>query len=258
MVGLALAMLAGAANAQQVITDPTFESAGPAGPSAGPWAQNSNNAGSPLCDSSCGDLNTPSGARSGDWWAWFGGYSDRVETGTLTQTVTIPPGPAVLQFYLLGFTQRTDALDTLTVNIDGTAVLTITSADIAPGGAYNSGVYVPVTYTLPSTAGGTRQIQFVAVTNGSTANPRLTNFFVDDVTLTVGSACYPNCDGSLTPPVLNAGDFSCFINRFRAAGSLSPSQQISDYANCDASTTPPVLNAGDFSCFLNRFRAGCP
>jgi hypothetical protein len=23
-------------------------------------------------------------------------------------------------------------------------------------------------------------------------------------------------------------------------------------------TTPPVLNIGDFSCFLNRFAAGCP
>lgn len=29
-------------------------------------------------------------------------------------------------------------------------------------------------------------------------------------------------------------------------------------ANCDGSTTAPVLNALDFSCFLNRFRAGCP
>jgi hypothetical protein len=29
------------------------------------------------------------------------------------------------------------------------------------------------------------------------------------------------------------------------------------YANCDGSTTPPVLNAGDFVCFLQKFRAGC-
>jgi hypothetical protein len=54
--------------------------------------------------------------------------------------------------------------------------------------------------------------------------------------------------------VLNAGDFSCFLTRFRAAGSLSPAAQIADYSNCDGSTTPPVLNAGDFSCFLGRFR----
>jgi hypothetical protein len=30
------------------------------------------------------------------------------------------------------------------------------------------------------------------------------------------------------------------------------------YANCDNSTVAPALNAGDFSCFLTRFRAGCP
>ena len=29
------------------------------------------------------------------------------------------------------------------------------------------------------------------------------------------------------------------------------------YANCDGSTTPPLLNANDFGCFLNRFTAGC-
>jgi hypothetical protein len=61
--------------------------------------------------------------------------------------------------------------------------------------------------------------------------------------------CYPNCDGSTTPPILNVADFSCFINRFSAGDS---------YANCDGSTTPPVLNVADFSCFLNSFSAGCP
>jgi hypothetical protein len=30
------------------------------------------------------------------------------------------------------------------------------------------------------------------------------------------------------------------------------------YANCDGSVTPPVLNVLDFTCFLNRFAAGCP
>ncbi len=62
-------------------------------------------------------------------------------------------------------------------------------------------------------------------------------------------ACYANCDGSTTPPVLNVGDFVCFLNRF-AAGDPA--------ANCDGSTVPPVLNVGDFTCFLNAFAAGCP
>ncbi len=63
------------------------------------------------------------------------------------------------------------------------------------------------------------------------------------------SACYANCDGSTTPPVLNVLDFSCFLNEF-AAGDPA--------ANCDGSTTEPVLNVLDFSCFLNKFAAGCP
>jgi hypothetical protein len=63
-----------------------------------------------------------------------------------------------------------------------------------------------------------------------------------------GGACYPNCDGSTTVPVLNVLDFSCFLNKFAAAD---------PWANCDGSTTAPALNVLDFSCFLNKFAAGC-
>ena len=66
--------------------------------------------------------------------------------------------------------------------------------------------------------------------------------------ITVVCTCYPNCDGSTTPPILNVLDFACFLNRF-AAGDA--------WANCDNSTTVPVLNVLDFSCFLNKFAAGC-
>ncbi|MEX2219269.1 MAG: immunoglobulin domain-containing protein [Phycisphaerales bacterium] len=62
-------------------------------------------------------------------------------------------------------------------------------------------------------------------------------------------ACYPNCDGSTFPPVVNVADFACFLTRY-AAGE--------PYANCDGSTTEPVLNVADFGCFLTRFAAGCP
>jgi hypothetical protein len=60
--------------------------------------------------------------------------------------------------------------------------------------------------------------------------------------------CYPNCDGSTLPPILNVNDFQCFLNRFAAGES---------YANCDGSTLPPVLNVNDFQCFLNTYAAGC-
>jgi hypothetical protein len=61
--------------------------------------------------------------------------------------------------------------------------------------------------------------------------------------------CYPNCDQSAAPPILNVADFTCFITRFAARDS---------YANCDGSTGAPTLNVADFTCFLSRFVSGCP
>ncbi len=62
-------------------------------------------------------------------------------------------------------------------------------------------------------------------------------------------ACYPNCDCSQSPPLLNIADFACFISKFASSD---------PYANCDGSSTQPTLNVLDFICFLNRFAAGCP
>jgi glucose/arabinose dehydrogenase len=62
-------------------------------------------------------------------------------------------------------------------------------------------------------------------------------------------ACYPNCDASTAPPILNVQDFTCFLQRYAAQES---------YANCDNSTQAPVLNVQDFTCFLQRYAAGCP
>ena len=61
--------------------------------------------------------------------------------------------------------------------------------------------------------------------------------------------CYPNCDNSTVSPVLNVGDFTCFLQRYAAADL---------YANCDGSTAVPTLNVQDFTCFLQRYAAGCP
>jgi hypothetical protein len=62
-------------------------------------------------------------------------------------------------------------------------------------------------------------------------------------------ACYANCDGSTTQPILNVVDFTCFLQKFATND---------PYANCDGSTTPPVLNVADFTCFLQKFALGCP
>jgi hypothetical protein len=61
--------------------------------------------------------------------------------------------------------------------------------------------------------------------------------------------CYPNCDESTIPPVLNVQDFTCFLQRY-AAGDT--------YANCDNGSVAPTLNVADFTCFLQRYAEGCP
>jgi hypothetical protein len=78
-----------------------------------------------------------------------------------------------------------------------------------------------------------------------TARALLGTFFVSD---TCAGGCYANCDGSSTTPLVNTGDFTCFIQKF-ASGDLA--------ANCDGSSMAPVLNVGDFTCFLQRYSAGC-
>jgi hypothetical protein len=81
----------------------------------------------------------------------------------------------------------------------------------------------------------------VVVTNGCTS---VTS---GQATLTV--VCFPNCDNSTAPPILNVADFTCFLSRYAVGDS---------YANCDGSTAAPALNVADFTCFLQKYAAGCP
>jgi autotransporter-associated beta strand protein len=70
----------------------------------------------------------------------------------------------------------------------------------------------------------------------------------NDIAVIFPAPCYANCDGSTVAPILNVGDFTCFLQKFAASD---------PYANCDHSTQPPVLNVADFTCFLQKYAAGC-
>ncbi len=242
-----VACLAVAGAAQAQVVDGSFESSGPSGPTGGAWAQTSTNFGSPIADYTANLLSVPTNARTGRWFAWLGGVANKAESATLAQTVNLPAGQYTLTFWFKGDTQRGDGVDTLSVKIDGATVLTLTSNDVRSGGAYFGTPFTQIGVAVPGTAGGSRQIQFAAVTNGSTSAPLATNFYIDDVALV--SPCYANCDASTGTPLLTAADFTCFLNKFRAG---DPS------ANCDGSTGTPTLTAADFTCFLSAFRAGCP
>jgi hypothetical protein len=69
--------------------------------------------------------------------------------------------------------------------------------------------------------------------------------------------CYANCDQSTTQPVVNTGDFTCFLQQYSSAVTLASPQQQAHYANCDSSTTFPQVNTGDFTCFLQKYATGC-
>src|ERR1043165_2962035 len=69
--------------------------------------------------------------------------------------------------------------------------------------------------------------------------------------------CYPNCDQSTSCPVVNTGDFTCFLQQYAAAQPLPSAQQQTHYANCDGSTTFPQVNTGDFTCFLQKYADRC-
>ncbi len=246
LAGSSFLVLAAAAGAQ-VVQDGSFEVSGPAGPFAGPWAQTSTNFQTPLCNGNCFATPDPTFARTGEWFAWFGGIDTVPEVGTLIQTVSIPSGTPSLEFYMLGgATLGTTNNDRIEVLIDGVPVFTFTVAQLA-GSPYELD-WSLVTVDLTAYAGGSHELQFRGTTEG---NGFIGNFFIDDVTITGGgtTTCYANCDNSTQAPVLNVADFTCFLTRFAAGDS---------YANCDLSTQAPVLNVADFTCFLQSFAAGCP
>jgi hypothetical protein len=240
---ITLTVLAAAGLARAQVADESFETSGPLFPNPAPWSQFSTNFGTPLCDGACFGPGEPTAARTGQWWAWFGGTDVAVEHGTLSQTVTIPAGTASLRFFLNADSDRADGQDVLRILLDTTVVFSIADLQLGP---YTE-AYVPFAIDISAFAGGTHVLTFDSLTNGGGF---LTNFFIDDVTIITGPSqpCYPNCDDSTGSPLLTANDFQCFLNRFVA---LDP------YANCDNSSSVPQLTANDFQCFVNRFAAGC-
>jgi YVTN family beta-propeller protein len=86
-----------------------------------------------------------------------------------------------------------------------------------------------------------------------------TDIWYDAVTI-IGNpptVCYPNCDASTTVPVVNTGDFTCFLQQYSVGVTLPSGQQQTHYSNCNGSTIFPQVNTGDFTCFLQKYAAGC-
>jgi len=192
---------------------------------------------------------------AGSQWAYYGQDAGcNYNTGTANQgiltapPVVIPPAPpggtVALTFCYSLQTENSAGHDTAQVLVNGNVVDTVPDSATA----WNTR-----SVNMAPFAGQTVTLAFKFNTVDAVFNNfrgwQLDNVVVSGQSIGCSSACYANCDGSTTPPVLNVNDFLCFQNRFASGDS---------YANCDGSTTPPVLNVNDFVCFQTRFAAGCP
>ena len=143
------------------------------------WIEASATFGTPLCTVGlCGNGGGTAGPNSGLWWAWFGRVGGP-EQGSLTQTLVLQDGTALLRFRLWIGVQSGNGMDRFRVLIDGTPVFTITEP--APPWSGYSDRMVDVT---PFADGASHTLRIEAETFG----PGVTNFSVDGVTI---SSCPP-------------------------------------------------------------------
>ena len=161
------------AHASVIVADGGFEGGTP-NPS---WTESSSNFGTPLCTiTDCGD-GGGTGPRSGSWWAWFGGVVG-TETGSVLQKLLIPTGTAVLNFWFENYVSDSDD-DFIKALIDDIPVWTYTGFDYL-----NDQLgYTQITVNIDAFAdGGMHTLEFFSTTISK--NNGVTNFFVDDVSIT--------------------------------------------------------------------------
>lgn len=122
-------------------------------------------------------------ARTGRQYAWFGGVSV-VENETLSQTITVPSGPAPvnLNFYLwLEHHSNHGTPDYLSVRLNNNEVWRVDDSNHNYDAGYRL-VSIPVSAAL----GNNIPLEFV-YHNDNSGNNHYVNFLVDDVFLTTGN-----------------------------------------------------------------------
>ncbi len=87
----------------------------------------------------------------------------------------------------------------------------------------------------------------IVMFGGTTTNGNIVNG--ETWELCLPAPCYPDCDTSTGPGILDIFDFLCFGNRFEARDPYA--------CDCDTSTGQGVCDILDFLCFGNAFSAGC-
>jgi hypothetical protein len=157
------------AAALNVVQDGSFESGNP----NFYWATYSAKRGTPLCGLySC----FFAGAHTGNWWALFGGAgNNQAESGYVSQTITITPGLAHLDFWMK--IQSASGTGNFTVTLDNSIIFT---ADQTMTPTYGAG-YALVSRNVAVFADGHAHILKFAESDPAT--PGTFSLFVDDVSL---------------------------------------------------------------------------
>ncbi|MGD9583446.1 MAG: DUF11 domain-containing protein [Lysobacterales bacterium] len=174
-----------------LVADPGFETGTP----NAAWAEASTNFGTPICDAAGCGVGGGTGPHSGTFWTWFGGFGGGVESGSVSQSLTIPAGSTDISFWaeFPACEVANGANDFVRLTIDGSEVW----REDANSARCNVVGYSLVTIPLGAFAdGAAHSISFESTTVGGTA----TNFFIDDVAILSAPAC--GTAGVLLPAVL--------------------------------------------------------
>jgi hypothetical protein len=235
---------------------PTFQVSWPTGWSAtGAWHVNSSCA---PAGNTCGQAPYAYFGRTTtcNYYLPTGAHAGTLTSPEVALPLLPPDGTIELKFCYTLETEQHISLDKAELLVNGNLY--------GPNnGRIPDGEWTDFTVDLTALAGQTVEIgwRFDTVTG---SNNHFRGWHLGNVRITASAvgcdepACYANCDGSTTVPVLNVEDFTCFVTEFAAGSLLSHTEQIAHYANCDGSTVAPALNVDDFLCFISEFAQGCP
>ena len=223
------------------VADPSFEL-------GGAWTDNSDAFSTVICDvAGCG-TGSGTGPRTGDLWVWFGGLSSGPEAGYAEQSVTIPAGVSTLSFWAeqMVCNAANGAGDYLALLIDGTEVWRTDATDAACGTLGYREVTLPIGAYAD---GAAHMIRFESETLG---NGGVSNFFIDDVTMSGAPVCSGAPNISLDVPSLNVGaaSFLTIANTGTASGTVGAPVFTGPFALGPGGTCPaaPFPLAAGSSC----------
>ena len=159
------------------------------------WTEASTNFGTPLCDLTICSDGGGTGPFAGSWWAFFGGIEGFLEQGSVSQTIQGGSGDlCTLSFWLEIPATSGNGTDFLEARIGGTAVWVV----LESAGPFVG--YTQITQDVSAWIDGTPQtLEFFGETSGE---PGLSNFFVDEISLT--------CEAPIFVDGFESGDLSAW------------------------------------------------